>query len=127
MHGTGNKHLRGKVRIGMSKTEKIQEFAEQLACFFLVFDATFVHDEEAEELLKETQASLEEKISFNNSALPVIMAMGSTYQSDMDSAKTKEIDALIKLIAIRKRLRELAEEEHRKKRNRDVLSNMFGM
>ena len=111
----------------MERKERINALAEQLKNFFLIFDATFLTEEDTEQLLQETRESLKEKISFNNSALPVIMAMGGNYNSDIDTAKVEEISALLNLVRARKKLRDetLAEMEHTSSMNEAL--KMFGL
>ena len=110
------------------REEKIKEIAESLTSFFLVFDGLFLHDEEAETLLQEALSSLKEKVLHNESCLPVILAMGGTYDSNVDRAKIKEIEALVSLVEARKKLQKETEKERsRKKQNINALSFMFGI
>ena len=106
---------------------RIEEFAESITSFFLVFDGLFLHEEDAEDLLKEVQKSLEEKISHNETALPLIIAMGGNYDSDIDRAKVEETKALLNLIKARKKLQEAIEKTHRKNNSNAALLALFGL
>ena len=107
----------------MNKQEEIKDFAESITNFFLVFDGLFLMNENAEELLQETKSSLEEKVLHNESCLPVIIAMGGNYDSDIDRAKIKEIEALQGLLKARKNLQKVTQKEQTKKvNNADILA-----
>ena len=104
-----------------------KEFAQSISNFFLVFDSLFLYDENAEEYLKEVKSSLKEKVSWNESDLAVIFAMGGNYDSGIDNAKIKEVEALLDLIKARKGVQKATEEEKRKSsNNREMLTAMFG-
>lgn len=111
----------------MTYEERVKEFAESLSNFFLVFDGLFLHEEDAEQLLNDVKKSLEEKISRNETALTLILAMGGNYDSGVDRAKVEQIDALLDLVKSRKNLQKATEAEHRKNsRNADLLA-LFGL
>lgn len=106
----------------------IQEFAELLQTFFIVFDGYFLHDPEAEELLTRAKESLKEKIQRNESALPVIMALGGRYDSEIDRAKVKELEALLSLLGARKELQTATLKESRRDRDAEAsLQALFGI
>lgn len=107
--------------------EEIKELAESVTSFFLVFDGLFLHDEKAEELLKETKAGLEEKVLHNESCLPLIIAMGGNYDSEVDRAKIEEIEAVLNLVKARKNLQKATEREQTKKNNNAQLLALFGI
>lgn len=109
------------------EAEKIEEFAGSLTSFFALFDGLFLYDENIEKMLEETKKSLEEKILHNESLLPVIMAMGGNYDSDIDRAKVKEIEALQQLLKARKNLQKATEKEKTKKRDCANLMALFGL
>lgn len=106
---------------------RIEEFSESITNFFIVFDGLFLHEEDTEYLLTETQKSLEEKISHNESALPLIIAMGGNYDSDIDRAKVEEIKALLNLIKARKKIQEATEKTYRKNKTNAELRALFGL
>jgi hypothetical protein len=107
--------------------DRIEELAESLRSFFLVFDGLFLHENDTEQLLAEVQKSLEEKIQHNETALALIIAVGGSYDSDVDRAKVEETKALLNLIKARKQLKEATEKASRKTTvNREVLA-LFGL
>ena len=106
--------------------EEIKETGEELASFFLVFDATFLLDEKTEKLLNDTKKALEKKIAHNEACLPVILAMGGNYDSGVDRAKVEEINALFELIKARKNLQKATEKEFTKKTEAQVRA-IFGL
>lgn len=109
-------------------TAEINELAAKLKTFLELFDAYFLDDEHAEELFLKTKTSLNEKISHNEAALPVIYAMGGRYNSEIDRAKVKEIDALIRLLQARKEVRKATiEEADKENENKELLKTLFGL
>ena len=114
--------------VDMDKAEEIRELAEDLKGFFLYFDATFLQDKSTETLLEEARKGLQEKISRNNSAMVVITALGGRYDGEEDRAKVEELDALLRLLEARKKLRRLAVDQTRKKiRDETLLRDVFGV
>lgn len=112
----------------MYTKETINEFAERLGNFFLFFDGLFLHDEDAGGLLEHTRQSLKEKISRNVSASIIITALGGDYDSDIDNAKVEELDALIKLLSARQKLRRATLRRHEEKgKNAEALASLFGI
>ena len=89
----------------MTYEEQVQEFAEMMRGFFIYFDLVFSDYENAERLLKDTLRSLKGKVNRNEAALPMIIAMGGSYDSEIDRAKMREIEALLRLIESRKELK----------------------
>ena len=85
-----------------SKEEKIVQLSEKLKELLMPIDL-FIHflsDEDAE-LIAECVDALADKLSFNRSALPAIMALGGQYDSTEDEMKLETIRTLKKLIDIR--------------------------
>lgn len=112
----------------MTKTQKIKELAESLTSFFIVLDGLFLYEEDNEALLTEAAESLEKKVLHNESALPVIMALGGNYDSEIDRAKIEELQALEALIRARKRVREETIKAGRKtETNKETLQALFGL
>lgn len=106
----------------------IQELAEHLRAFFLVFDGNFLYDPDIEKLLTQTKQSLEQKINRNEAALPIITAMGGRYDGEVDRAKVKEVTALLDLIKARKGLQNATERENRRDRDAEAsLRALFGI
>ena len=110
----------------MAENSRIEEFSESITNFFLVFDGLFLYEEDAEPLLAEVTKSLEEKISRNETALPLIIAMGGNYDSDIDRAKVEEAKALLNLIKARKKLKEATEKDIQRKNNVTEMRALFG-
>ena len=111
----------------MDRQEEIKDFAASITNFFLVFDGLFLMNENAEELLQETKSSLEEKVLHNESCLPVIIAMGGSYDSDIDRAKIEEIEALQGLLEARKNLQKAIEKDKTNKVNNANILALFGL
>ena len=107
--------------------ERVKEFSESLTNFFLVFDSLFLFEEDAEQLLNDTKESLEEKILHNESALPLIIAIGGNYDSNIDRAKVKQVDALLELVKARKNLQKAIEKGHKKKADYSQVLALFGL
>lgn len=94
----------------------------------MVFDGYFLYDPEAEKLLAKTKESLENKITHNESAMVVIMALGGRYDSEIDRAKVKEVAALLELIKARKELQAATVKENRRDRDAEAsLRALFGI
>ena len=110
----------------MRDFEKIEAYAEKITSFFYLFDMTFLSDPKAEQYLEEARESLREKISKNESALPVILALGGDYDSGLDRAKLGEIDAILSLLEARKNVRSETFAAHdRTGRNAATLKALF--
>lgn len=124
---TDNKFAKNTNEDSDNYAERVNEFAESVSNFFIVFDGLFLHEEDAEQLLTDLKKHLKNKISRNETALPVIMAMGGNYDSDIDRAKVQEVDALLNMIKARKNLQKAEEAEHKKKNNNAELLALFGL
>ena len=111
----------------MADDKRIREFAETLAYFFLNFDATFMIEEDVEELLTTAKESLENKIRRNEGAMAVIMACGGSYDRRVDAAKVLEFDALLKLLYARKELKEATEEATERRNTNTEALKLFGL
>ena len=111
----------------MSKAEEIKDFSEAIISFFTVFDGLFLYNDKAEELLEEVKSSLEEKVLRNESCLPVIIAMGGNYDSNVDRAKIKEIEALQQLLKARKSLQAESELQRIHNAHKDEMRRLFGV
>ena len=107
--------------------ERVKEISEKISSFFLVFDGLFMYEEDVEQLLNDLKEHLKNKISRNETALPIIMAMGGNYDSDIDRAKVQEVDALLNLIKARQGLQKATEAEQKKKNNNADLLALFGL
>lgn len=111
----------------MKYEEKVQEFAESIKDFFLYFDSVFLEDPYTWKMLEDTMNSLKEKVSRNETALPLIIAMGGSYDGNIDRAKIKEAEALLSLIQARKEVRAATQEQFDSKKNSAELLRFFGV
>lgn len=111
----------------MNNAERVKEFAESISNFFLVFDGLFLYEDDAEQLLNDVKKSIEEKILHNESALPLIIAMGGNYDSEIDRAKVEEIKALLDMLKARKNLQKATENQNKKKNNNAEILALFGL
>jgi len=105
----------------------IEELAENLKGFFGLFDIYFLHNPEGEDLLKQAKASLEEKVSRNESLMAVLTAIGENYDSAIDQAKIKELDALLQLLAARREIMRATMAAKDRDKNRIYLRQVFGI
>lgn len=111
----------------MDYEEKVKLFADNLKDFFMYFDTVFCAFEDSEQMLDDTLKSLKNKVNQNETALPLIIALGSSYDSTIDKLKIKEIEALIQLRKTRLELGAAVKEENRQKEaNKEILS-FFGL
>lgn len=95
-----------------NKTDKINELAERLKELLMPIDLfIYIITEEDAELIDECIASLQYKISHHESALPVIMALGGSYDSTEDIMKLETMRTLKKLINIRMKYHREAESK----------------
>ena len=111
----------------MTCEEQVQEFAEMIRGFFLHFDLVFSDCENAERLLKDTLTSLKDKVNRNEAALPMIIAMGGSYDSEVDRAKIQEVEALLHLIESRKEVRIATMMNVQKKKANEEMLSLFGL
>lgn len=111
----------------MTYEEQVQEFAEMMRGFFIYFDLVFSDYKNAERLLKDTLRSLKDKVNRNETALPVIIAMGGSYNSEIDRAKMREIEALLHLIESRKELKIAETTKAQKNKAKEEMLSLFGL
>lgn len=109
------------------KETKVQILADKLDNTLMLIDS-FMNslNEEDFELLKEAKESLEEKISINNSALPLILACGGNYDNTEDRMKIKTLDCLIELIKARKEYKEEKIKALEEQKNKQEVLKLFG-
>lgn len=105
----------------------VNELAEVIRDFLVFFDSLFLADKNAESLLEDVKESLIEKISRNESALAVIIALGGNYDARLDRAKIKEVDAIISLLRARREVRDATIEEMAKKEKNEAALKAFGL
>lgn len=111
----------------MEYEEKIRLFAESIKDFFLYFDLVFLTDADTEKLIEDTMNSLKEKVNRNEAALPLIIAMGGNYDSNIDRAKLEEAEALLDLIKARKKVQSATKEQSERKKDNAELLRFFGV
>ena len=90
-----------------------------------LFTATL--NEEDFKLLEEAKENLENHISHNMSALPIIMACGGNYDSMEDEMKLKTLKLLIELIKTRIEYRENIKKQKESEKNKKEILELFGL
>ena len=104
----------------------INDLSENLITFFVLFDSLFL-DDNVDDLLKQTEDSLKNKVLKNESALPIILAIGWDYDSSIDKAKIEEVTALRQLIKAKENLKnETLKALEKANQNKEILS-VFGV
>ena len=106
---------------------RAEELANKIKILFAYLDNLFIEEDHCEEFLALTKKRLEERISINESALAVIIAMGGDYDSSVDRAKVREITALTDLINARKSLKKVSEEEDKRKKHKSEELKRLGI
>lgn len=79
------------------------------------------------EIMLESKQELEEKISYNQSAMALICALGGEYDSTEDEMKIKTLDCLIKLMQIRNEYKESMKEQQQKLIKRKEVLKAMGL
>ena len=79
------------------------------------------------EILEESRETLEEKISYNQSAMALILALGGNYDSAEDEMKIETLNCLIKLIKARNKYKEETLEKQKQIVKRQEILRMFGL
>ena len=79
------------------------------------------------EILEESRASLEEKISYNQSAMALILALGGDYDSAEDEMKIETLNCLIGIIKARNKYRKEAIEKQEVLKKRKEVLRMMGI
>lgn len=111
----------------MDKKEKIQFIATQLQNLLPIIDMVAVELENDIDLLDEAANKIKEKISHNEAALPIITALGGSYDSAEDKCKLKTLQCLIDFIKVRNEYKQTIEKQQmRRKANFDALK-LFGL
>lgn len=112
----------------MEDKEKIQGLADIIQLLLQQVDLfTATLNEEDFELLKEAKETLENHISHNMSALPIIMACGGNYDSMEDEMKLKTLDLLIELMKTRIEYRDKLKEKQESNKNKEDILKTFGL
>ena len=109
--------------------EKVQILADRLQNLFTLIDG-FMNSLEDEDFnyLEEAKEQLKNKISYGNSAIPVIMALGGNYDDMEDRMKLKSLECIVELTKVRKeykeKLIEKAETDKVKRENLEIFRAM---
>lgn len=105
---------------------KIQILADKIASILPLIDG-FMNNmtDEDFKLLEKAKESLQDKISYGNSASVLIMALGGNYDDTEDRMKMKTLNCLIELIKARKEYREELLEKQKEQENRQKAINIF--
>ena len=105
----------------MEDKEKIQALADIIQLLLQQVDLfTATLNEKDFELLEKAKNTLENHISRNMSALPIIMACGGNYDSMEDEMKLKTLDLLIELMKTRIEYREKLKEQQESNKNKET-------
>lgn len=112
----------------MEDKEKIQALADIIQLLLQQVDLfTIALNEEDFELLDEAKKTLKNHISYNMSALPLIMACGGNYDSMEDEMKLKTLDLLIELMKTRIEYREKLKDQKENDKNKEDILKIFGL
>lgn len=113
----------------MSKDEKkrkIQAIADVIQDLLLQVDLfTQVLQKEDFEILEDAKSSLKEKISYKQSAMPLLLALGVDTNTTEDEMKLKTIDLLVELIKARIEYREEMIKLQESNKNKQDAINLF--
>lgn len=112
----------------MLDSERIQSLADIVEFLLQQIDLYMqTMTEEDFDLLDRTKKELENKISKNMSALPIIIACGGNYNSMEDEMKLKTLNLLIELIKTRIKYREVLKEQQVNNKNKKDILEIFGL
>lgn len=112
----------------MLDSERIQSLADIVEILLQQIDLFMqTMTEEDFDLLDRTKKELENKISKNMSALPIIIACGGNYNSMEDEMKLKTLNLLIELIKTRIKYREVLKEQQVNNKNKKDILEIFGL
>ena len=106
---------------------EVTDFAARLQLFCQMFDGLFLEDEKAVGYLEATRDSLRDKANRNEGLLPVIIAMGESYDGAIDRAKADEAAAMLDLLAARRRLRDAVVSREKEKEKKAQIRALFGI
>lgn len=113
------------------KKQKVQAIADVIQSLLQQVDIfTQVLTKEDFEILEEAKSSLKEKISYKQSAMPLLFAIGADPDTTEDEMKLKTINLLIELIKARIEFREemlKLQESNQKKQDAINLFRNMGM
>ena len=108
------------------KKQKVQTIADVITNLLQQVDIfTQVLTTEDFEILEEAERSLEEKINYKQSAMPLLLAMGAEADTTEDEMKLKTLNLLIDLIKARIEYREEMIEIQSRNEKKNEAINMF--
>lgn len=105
------------------KIQMVADIVQMLLEQVDMFTSTFTKDDF--EILNLSKEELQNKISRNMSALPLIIACGGNYDSLEDKMKLKTLTLLIELIKVRVEFREKLLEKQKQIKNKKEILNLF--
>lgn len=79
------------------------------------------------EIMLESKQALEDKISYNQSAMALILALGGDYDSSEDEMKIETLNCLIKIIKVRNEYKEKVIKKKEDLIKRKEILNMIGL
>ena len=108
------------------KKKKVQAIANIIQSLLQQVDIfTQVLTKEDFEILEETKDVLENKISYKQSAMPLLLAIGAEADTTEDEMKLKTIDLLIELIKARVEYKEeMLKLQEKSQKNQETI-NLF--
>ena len=108
------------------KKRKIQAIADVIQDLLLQVDLfTQVLQKEDFEILEDAKRTLKEKISYKQSAMPLLLALGADTNTTEDEMKLKTIDLLVELIKARIEYREEMIKLQESNKNKQDAINLF--
>lgn len=108
------------------KKERVQLIADTLQMLLEQIDVfTMNFTKEDLEILEESKEELEERILHNNSALPLIYALGGSYDSAEDEMKIESLEGLINIIKARNEYKDkIMKIKEEQTKNKEILKLM---
>lgn len=108
------------------KKRKIQAIADVIQDLLLQVDLfTQVLQKEDFAILEDAKSSLKEKISYKQSAMPLLLALGADPNTTEDEMKLKTIELLVELIKVRIEYREEMIKIKESNNNKQDAINLF--
>lgn len=110
------------------KKERVKLIADTIEMLLSQIDmfANMMTKEDIEIML-ESKAALEEKISYNQSAMALICALGGDYDSTEDEMKIQTLNCLIKLLQVRNQYKDKMMEKKQEIIKRQEILKMFNL
>lgn len=102
----------------------MMEIAEYVKLLLGFIDAI---DEEGLQLLEKAYEDLDDRISHNAAAFPIIVAMGGQWDGDEAELKAEEMRLVIELVKTRHKLKEYVIEKAGQRNRNDEYLRMLGI